>query len=106
MVLASIGLQLPKDGNPALSFSYSNILPQDTANVNEVKPQTDSEMKKEQENTKKARKEAGLPDINENALDAALFLKEKQDGFIENAFGGITKDKRNYKIALCWGITA
>ena len=37
--------------------------------VNEVKPQTDSEMKKEQENTKKARKEAGLPDINENALN-------------------------------------
>ena len=40
---------------------------------------------------------------NGTPLDAAMFLMSKQDGFIENAFSGITKDKRNYKIALCWG---
>ena len=55
-----------------LQSNQKESISQEESTVNEVKPQTDSEIKKEQEKTKRARKEAGLPDINENALDARI----------------------------------
>lgn len=60
----------------AIRMGYRNGKKQNIKIIEEqsvnVKPQSDSEMKKEQEKTKKARKEAGLPDINENKLNARV----------------------------------
>ena len=69
-------------------------------NVNEVKPQTDSEMKKEQENTKKARKEAGLPDIGKNygervsALEDAYSLNPNAENYAYKDTGYIAGSQR------------
>lgn len=68
--------------------------------VNEVKPQTDSEMKKEQENTKKARKEAGLPDIGKNygervsALEDAYSLNPNAENYAYKDTGYIAGSQR------------
>lgn len=70
------------------------------SSVNEVKPQTDSEMKKEQENTKKARKEAGLPDIGKNygervsALEDAYSLNPNAENYAYKDTGYIAGSQR------------
>ncbi len=40
---------------------------------------------------------------NTTSLEAAKFLLGKQDGFVENAFTGVNKNKKQFKVGLCWG---